>query len=244
MSQEEYYKNIDRIFRLPRVWSNRELKKIAHLFEGDIVNVSGWKDIDKEGGFYKDYFTKASSYSITNYKSEAKGFQGFDNEIFLDLEQDLPSDLINKFDVAFNHTVLEHVLKVHKAIENISLMTKDLAIIVVPFLQTMHGDYGDYWRFTPLSMKKLFEENNMKMMYCSFNSHKNASVYIFCVASKKPDKWKHVFNGSISHIDSYKSNNGFQNWIGCHAIDNEKFMKANKKTFFGIIKNKIKKHVG
>ncbi|MDO5981658.1 hypothetical protein [Flavivirga spongiicola] len=243
MSQEEYYKNIDRVFRLPRIWSNKELKKIAHLFEGDIVNVSGWKDIDKEGNYYKDYFSKASSYTITNYKSEAKGFQGFENEIFLDLEQDLPEDLKNKFDVAFNHTVLEHIFKVHKAIENICLMTKDIAIVVVPFLQAMHGDYGDYWRFTPLSMERLFKEQNMKMMSCTFNSHENASVYLFCVASKKPDNWKHIFKEEISHIDPYKSQNGFQNWIGCHAIENQAFMEVSKASIFEKVKKKIKKYV-
>lgn len=244
MSQKEYYKNIDRVFRLPRIWSNRELKKIAHLFEGDIVNVSGWKDIDKEGGLYKDYFPKASSYTITNYKSEAKGFQGFENEIFLDLEQDLALNLVNRFDVAFNHTVLEHVYEVNKAIKNICLMTKDIAIVVVPFLQVMHGDYGDYWRFTPLTMNKLFEENNMRMMSCTFNSHKNASVYLFCIASKKPDKWKGVFENDISHVDSFESNNGFQNWVGCHAIENKQFMNTGKQTFVGKIKAKIKKYVG
>lgn len=243
MDREEYHKNIDRVFRLPRIWSNRELAKIAHLFTGDIVNVSGWKDIDKEGRCYKEYFSNASSYTITNYKSEAKGYQGFEGEIFLDLEKDLPNNLVNKFDVAFNHTVLEHIFKVQKAIENICLMTKDIAIVVVPFLQTMHGEYGDYWRFTPLTMNKLFEENNMKMMYCSFNSHKNASVYLFCVASKNPDQWKHVFKEDISVTDPYESQNGFQNWVGCHAIQNGKFIKANKPSLYKTLKGKIKKYV-
>lgn len=35
------------VFRRPRLWSNSELKKIAHLFEGWVVNVSAWKDLDK-----------------------------------------------------------------------------------------------------------------------------------------------------------------------------------------------------
>ena len=90
---------MDRKFRLPRVWSNRELKKFAHLFEGDVVNVSGWQDKDKEGDEYRNYFTKKRSYTITNYKTEARGFQGRVGEIFLDLEQDLPEDLKGKFDV-------------------------------------------------------------------------------------------------------------------------------------------------
>ena len=67
---------VDRKFRLPRIWSNNELKKIAPLFEGDVVNVSGWQDKDKEGDEYKNYFKNKKSYTITNYKTEAMGFSG------------------------------------------------------------------------------------------------------------------------------------------------------------------------
>lgn len=65
---------IDRKFRLPRVWSNDELKKFAHLFEGDVANVSGWQDKDKQGDEYKNYFTQKNSYTITNFKTEAMGY--------------------------------------------------------------------------------------------------------------------------------------------------------------------------
>jgi len=39
---------IDNKFQVPRIWSNAELRKFAHLFSGSIVNVSGWIDKDKE----------------------------------------------------------------------------------------------------------------------------------------------------------------------------------------------------
>ena len=220
MSREEYYENIDRVFRLPRVWSNRELSKFAELFSGDIANVSGWTDVDKEGRKYKDYFSNASTYTITNYKEEARGFQGNENEIFLDLTAELPKELINKFDVVYNHTVLEHIYEVQKAMKNLCLMTKDIAIVVVPFLQEMHADYGDYWRFTPLAMKNLFNENNMKMIYCTFNSHPNASVYLFCIATKNERKWVDKIPFQISHEDPFPGGN-HQNWVGSHAISNQ-----------------------
>lgn len=35
-----------------RVWSNKEIKKIAEIFEGDIINISGECDRDKQGGGY------------------------------------------------------------------------------------------------------------------------------------------------------------------------------------------------
>jgi len=110
---------IDRIHRLPRLWSNRELEKYAHLFQGKVVNVSGWKDIDKDGRYYRDYFIGADSYTITNYKSEARGFQGIEGELFLDLEEDLPENLISEFDVVFNHTTLEHIYEARKAFKNL-----------------------------------------------------------------------------------------------------------------------------
>jgi len=208
----------DRVHRLPREWSNREIAQYAHLFRGDIVNVSGWKDVDKEGGFYRDYFVNAASYSITNYKAEARGFQGGEGEIFLDLEENLPDDLNNKFDVVFNHTTLEHIYDVNTAFSNLCKLSSDIVIIIVPFLQQYHADYGDYWRFTPLVIKRLFEDHGFEVLYQSFNSHKMSSVYLFSIASKNPEKWKDCFDWSFSCIDH--EGKGPEPFIGCHAIPN------------------------
>ena len=186
---------IDKRFRAPRIWSNQELKKIAPLCQGNIINVSAWQDEDKEGSIYKNYFPKAHSYVISNYKTEARGFQGVENEFFLDLTADLPGELVQKFDVVFNHTTLEHIFNVDKAFYNLCTLSKDLVIIIVPFMQEMHGDYGDYWRFTPLCLQKLFEKNSMSMIYCNFNSQPNTSVYIFAVGSKNPSEWAGKFPG-------------------------------------------------
>ncbi len=239
MNRDEYFKNIDRVFRLPRVWSNRELIKFAHLFTGNVANISGWKDIDKEGKYYREYFFNAKSYQITNFKSEARGFQNLKNEIFLDLTQNIPVELYRKYDVVFNHTVLEHIYEVHTAFKNICEMTRDIAIIVVPFLQEMHADYGDYWRFTPLTMNMLFKENGMDLMYCSFNSHKNASVYLFCIASRQKDKWKTLIPQNKSHEDPYKDGN-HQNWVGCHAVDNSKKKLSITNRIISTIKKSFK----
>lgn len=211
---------VDRNFRLPRIWSNLELKKFAHLFDGDIVNVSGWKDEDKEGNFYSKYFKNAKSYTITNYETEACGFQGMENEIFLDLEKTVTDDLVGKFDVVFNHTVLEHVFEIEQAFANLCKMTKDVAIIVVPHLQQMHAVYGDYWRFTPLSLKKLFEKNQMHLQYLSFNSHKNSSVYLFAIAVKDKEKWKDLIPSQFDYKDPNPLEKNFDQYVGCNAIYN------------------------
>lgn len=229
---------IDRVHRLPRVWSNRELAKFAHLFKGSIVNVSGWKDIDKEGRQYREYFVNASSYTITNYEAEARGFQGYQDEIFLDLQEQLPSTLSRKFDVVFNHTTLEHIYDVHKAFANLCDLSKDAVILVLPFLQQYHADYGDYWRLTPLAIKRLFEDNDLEILYQSFNSDRMSSVYTFTIASRHPERWKDRFDWSFSCTDP--KGRGAEPYIGCHAIPNfthkfkdffRKVMALPKKTF-------------
>ncbi|WP_174412692.1 methyltransferase domain-containing protein [Thermococcus eurythermalis] len=197
----------DRKFRVPRMWSNNELKKFAHLFSGRVINVSGWKDIDKEGSRYKDYFVNAEEYWISNYKSEYRGFQGtLENEIFLDLTQPLPKELRHKFDVVFNHTTLEHIFDVFTAFKNLCELSKDIVIIVVPFIQEQHADYGDYWRFTPLAIRELFKRNGLELIYINFNDWSNSSIYIFAIGSRHPDKWEKIRNhpdNKLNYIDNY-----------------------------------------
>ncbi len=224
-------------FRIPRIWSNEELRKFAHLFTGAVVNVSGWKDEDKEGGYYKDYFTHAASYSITNFKSEARGFQGQPNEVFLDLTADLTAELESKYDVVFNHTTLEHIFEVEKAFHNICKMSRDVVILVVPFLQEMHGLYGDFWRFTPQAIEKLFEKNGLELLYLTFNIHVGASVYIFAIASKKPDDWNEKIERKIMKGIDDDRKNGL---IGYNALP--VFKKSN--TLFARILRKTKSFFG
>lgn len=184
---------MDKKFRRPRAWSNRELRRVCPVFTGKIVNVSGWRDADKEGGRYRDYFSNAEEYWITNYESNARGFQGdLEGEIFLDLTRPLRDELVGKFDVVFNHTVLEHIFDVNMAFANLCRMTKDVAIIVVPFMQEEHGDYGDFWRFTPQALDRLFSLNGMTTLYLSYNEDRNASTYVFGVASKHPNRWPQI----------------------------------------------------
>ena len=221
---------MDRKFRLARVWSNNELKKVSSLFSGDIINVSGWKDEDKEGGYYKDYFSNSRSYSISNYKNEAKGFQGVDGEIFLDLEKQLDPDLERGFDVVFNHTTLEHVFDVQKAVKNLCLLSRDIVIAVVPFLQEMHGLYGDFWRFTPSAIQRMFASNGFEVFHLTFNKEENSSVYIFFIASKNPDKWKSKYEWVInSGLDQINKQSGV---IGYNAILNPPKSKKRKFRFW------------
>jgi hypothetical protein len=182
---------INRQFRLPRVWSNRELKKIATLFTGEVVNISGWKDEDKEGGYYKKYFTNASNYSITNFSGK-RGVVGSKGEIFLDLASKLPDNLSRSFDVCFNHTTLEHIYNVETAFSNICEMSRDIVIIVVPFSQEQHetDSFGDFWRFTPTCLRYLFKDNGFNVVYEAESPYGKSGIYLLFAASRRANFWK------------------------------------------------------
>lgn len=195
---------IDKKFRVPRLWSNRELKKFGDLFSGSVVNVSGWRDQDKEGKTYKDYFSSCSEYWITNYKTEARGFQGdLKNEIFLDLTSELEKSLYEKFDVVFNHTALEHIFEISTAFANLCRISKDIVIVIVPFLQEEHGGYGDFWRFSPQCVDMLFRKNGLETVYLNYNDASDASIYIFAIGAKNKEKWNNLLidpNNKISTV--------------------------------------------
>ncbi len=219
---------IEKKWKAPRVWSNIELKKVSHLFSGKVINVSGWKDEDKENKKYKEYFINVENYFLSNYKSDARGFQGNqENEIFLDLEKDLDNSLYSKFDVVFNHTVLEHIFDVNKAFENLCKLSNDIVIVIVPFLQEQHAEYGDYWRFTPLSLKKLFERNKMDLVYINYNDNEDESIYIFAIGSKQYSKWskiKNISDNKLNIIDSF--------YLGTKVIKNGFLFKLLSKIGF------------
>ena len=164
---------------------------LAPFFTGDIVNVSAWDDRDKQERHYKDYFINANSYSYTNYGGY-RGFQGVTNEYSLDLTSEVPKELRQRFDVAFNHTTLEHIFDVQRAFSNLCELSKDVVIVVVPFAQAQHesDDWKDYWRFTPTCLRSLFEENGLTVIYEAESPHKNSATYLLFIGSRHPDRWK------------------------------------------------------
>ena len=198
---------MDRMFRIARKWSNETLKKYAELFDGTIVNVSAWKDYDKCGMYYKEYFKNSESYTITNYGEGYSGTSGTNNEIKLNLENKLKDELIGKFNVVFNHTTLEHIYNVQLAFKNLCLLATDAVIVVVPFSQVQHTEeaYKDYWRFTPFAMQKMFEVNNYTMVTCEYNDNVNDAIYLLCIGinNKQLEKYSSKFKKYI--IDEEKN---------------------------------------
>ncbi len=218
---------IQRSFRLPRQWSNQILRTMGGIFTGEVINVSGWQDQDKEGGCYKSYFSQATAYYISNHS----GIRGLDDaqeitDFEIDLEAPLADNLIGRFDVVFSHTTLEHVFAVGKAFENLCAMSRDVVIVVVPFAQEMHFSdaYGDYWRFTPMTFRRLFSVNGFNVVFEAANNHKNAGLYIVSIGSRYPEKW-------INKIPPYSEVTSLGDWIGWNPF---------RKIMSGIVKLKPK----
>lgn len=204
-----------------RIWSNYELKNILYRLDGDIINVSGEHDLDKMGGYYRDYFHKARSYHISNYKE-----MGLDDEILIDLEKDLSDELVGRFDVVFNHTILEHIFEIRKAFSNLCKMSREVVVVVVPFVQEVHfidGVYSDYWRPTPFALNRMFEENDFVMLYMSHNNMEFTNSYIVCVGVKKNCVEKYKW------LDNRPHNNHVGSWIQKYGAEWNRHDRNKKK---------------
>ena len=77
------------------------------------------------------------------------------------------------------------------------------------FLQEQHttSDFKDYWRFTPQTIKKLFEKNNFKLAYINANDQNNSSIYVFAVGCKENSKnlnWiKKMNDNKLDALDDF-----------------------------------------
>lgn len=204
----------ERSFGVPRRWSNLVLRELGPHFGGEILNVSGWDDRDKEGSRYRDYFPQATGYYISNYRGERGTGDAADKTNFeIDLEQPLPAEVRDRFDVVFNHTTLEHVFDVVGAFRALCSMSRDVVMVIVPFAQRMHytSSYGDYWRFTPQAMRRLFESNGMGVVYEAANNDWNAGLYVFAIGSRQPERWRGV-------LPSYTPVDSLGGWIGKNPL--------------------------
>lgn len=177
----------------PRRWSNDQLRVFAPHLRGDIVNVSGWQDGDKEGARYQSYFPECRSYTITNYPAGARSLEdGAAGAISLDLARPLPEALEQAFDVVLCHTVLEHVFDFRLAMTTLAQMSRDVVILVVPFIQDEHqepGSYADFWRFAPASLLHLVESVGLRVLYLSSNDNVWWPTYLFAFACRNPERW-------------------------------------------------------
>jgi hypothetical protein len=213
-----YYLMLDPIYRKPRFWSNLVIRELAPHFAGRILNCSGWADEDKFGGHYRDYFKAASAYEVSNYNGgEQHGmYSTLANSIPLDLEQPLRPELRDSFDCVLSHTVLEHVFNVQRAVENICAMTADAAVICVPWTQLIHvmeGKFGDYWRFTPECLERLFAPHGLHTVCHHGTDIPGSSVYFVSVFSRRPERYRQLASNHVPSGDDMYSNVRWRNAV-------------------------------
>lgn len=171
-----------------RLWSNAEIARIAPLVTGDVINVSAWADEDKAGRRYRDYFAGAASYVTSNYAGWRGDEAATDHAI--DLARPLPPELRGRFDLVFNHTTLEHVFEFAQAFENLCALSRDAVLLVVPFLQHLHGpEDGDFWRPSPYAMRRFFALNGMTVFYESAGPRGGRVRYLTYFAARRPEAW-------------------------------------------------------
>lgn len=190
----------------PRRSTNRVLRTYLPAFGGEIINVSGWEDRDKEGSFYRDYFGPRSRYVVSNIGGETGMPETVPSDvesIYLDLDQPLPQELYAAFDVVFSHTVAEHVFDPHGTFDALTTLTRDVVVTVVPFSQGVHytNSYGDYVRLTPLFLKRFFEERGFTVLVSVSNDQPFLPVYTVFIASRQPSRYATQFAGAPLEFD-------------------------------------------
>lgn len=173
----------------PRAWSNDELRALSTNFPrgARVINVSGWQDLDKEGGAYRDYWPNPEIYHVSNYESDTARGANVHSDLVIDLAAPLPAQYAGFYEVAFNHTVLEHVEDPVFAFEQIAKLTTGIIVTIVPFKQKLHfedGMYGDYYRFTPFSMRRLHAQNGFTLLYESYTPQPSLDVYLLYVGAR------------------------------------------------------------
>jgi hypothetical protein len=172
----------------PRVWSNRQIEAVAAAVSGDVVHVSAWRDDDKEGRRYRDYFGQARSYATTNVGG-LRG-EGAADSILLDLAEPLDPSLRGRFDLVFNHTTLEHVYALDTAIANLCALSRSDLLLVVPFMQVEHWErpsYGDFWRIGAHGLRQACIAHGFEVLSLTSNHNPAWPIYYCLHARRLPD---------------------------------------------------------
>jgi len=188
-----------------RAYSNQLLRRYLKELGGDILNVSGWEDSDREDRHYRNYYGTVNSYTVSNIE----GNRGMPKNraadaawIQLDIELPLPRELNQRFDVVFCHTVLEHVFETRIALSNLDKLSRDVVIIVVPFSQCVHYSepYFDYVRFTPYYLDKFFRKCGFTTLLCDANEQPFTTSYVTYIAARNPERHPE-FAGAVRRFD-------------------------------------------
>ena len=170
-----------------RTYSNVSLKRILPLLNViSVLNISGWDDGDKEGGRYSHYFSqKVNKYEVSHFENDYLRSDTDISKMVINLE-DINYQAVEKFELVFSHTVLEHVFDQQNAFRIMCSLAEKYVVGVVPMINVLHWEetYDDYWRFTPHGIRKLFENNEFNLVHLEIGPSLSISQYIIFVGAR------------------------------------------------------------
>lgn len=134
--------------------SNAWLRQHAADVTGHVISLGSGSDSDKEGRYYRDYFTAAESYTTADL-STARGAQ-----LQVDIRH-MPEIVDGSYDAVLCGSVLEHVDDYRSALAEITRILKPGGILLLglPFRQALHLEPHDYWRFTEHGIRYLLRDH-------------------------------------------------------------------------------------
>jgi SAM-dependent methyltransferase len=133
--------------------SNVLLREWGKDITGHVLSIGSGTDEDKQGGHYRDYFPKATSY-ITSEPEPS-----LHCDMVLDVRK-LPEDMGNTFNAVLCSGVLEHVDDLFDAVFECRrvLVEGGLFLVGFPLNQPPHRMPQDFWRFTESAIRYLCDE--------------------------------------------------------------------------------------
>jgi SAM-dependent methyltransferase len=130
--------------------SNRWLLRQCANVNGRVLSIGSGADGDGEGRTYRDYFSRASSYTTSEVTPD------FHTDLVLDVRS-MPEIEDETYDCVFCSGVLEHVDNYHHGLTEITRILKGGGVLLLglPFRQAIHGAPNDFWRFTEYGIRHL-----------------------------------------------------------------------------------------
>ena len=134
--------------------SNKWLRKNCRDIQGRVLSIGSGRDYDREGGYYRDYFPNALSYTTSEVSEE------FKCDLTLDVRS-MPEIGDESYECIFCSGVLEHVDDYHAGLDELTriLNTGGILLLGLPFRQAIHMSPQDFWRFTEYGIKHLLMES-------------------------------------------------------------------------------------
>ncbi len=134
-----------------RMESNIWLRRNAATMVGDVLSIGSRDDADGEGSCYRNYFSRAGSYTTSDIFGTA--------DLALDV-RDMSAVPDNRYNGIFCSGVLEHVDDFHRALSEITriLAPAGTLLLGLPMRQAIHDAPGDFWRFTRFAVEYLLRD--------------------------------------------------------------------------------------